>query len=106
MSAAEVKDVIRDFAQAASNAIDAGFDGIELHGDNGYLIEQFLNPLVNDRTDEYRSDTLENRSRFLLEAVDSVIERIGAQRTAVRLSPFGGYSKWVCTTTSRKPTYT
>jgi 2,4-dienoyl-CoA reductase-like NADH-dependent reductase (Old Yellow Enzyme family) len=86
----EVKAVIRDFAQAAANAIDAGFDGIELHGANGYLIEQFLNPLVNDRTDEYRSDTLENRSRFLLEVVDSVIERIGAQRTAIRLSPFGG----------------
>ncbi len=86
----EVKEVIRDFAQAAANAIDAGFDGIELHGANDYLIEQFLNPLVNDRTDEYRSDTLENRARFLLEVVDSVIERIGAQRTAIRLSPFGG----------------
>lgn len=86
----EVKAVIRDFAQAAANAIEAGFDGIELHGANGYLIEQFVNPLVNDRTDEYRSDTLENRSRFLLEVVDSVIEAIGAQRTAIRLSPFGG----------------
>jgi 2,4-dienoyl-CoA reductase-like NADH-dependent reductase (Old Yellow Enzyme family) len=90
LSTDEVKSVIRDFSQAAVNAIDAGFDGIELHGANGYLIEQFLNPLVNDRTDVYRSDTIENRSRFLLEVVDSVIERIGAQRTAIRLSPFGG----------------
>ncbi|KIK89312.1 alkene reductase [Pseudomonas sp. AO-1] len=90
LSTQEVKAVIRDFAQAAANAMEAGFDGIELHGANGYLIEQFLNPLVNDRTDEYRADTVESRSRFLLEVVDSVIDRIGAQRTAVRLSPFGG----------------
>lgn len=86
----EVKAVIQDFAAAAGNAIEAGFDGVELHGANSYLIEQFLNPLVNDRSDEYRSDTLENRTRFLLEAVDAVIARIGAARTAVRLSPYGG----------------
>lgn len=86
----EVKSVIQDFARAAGSAIDAGFDGVELHGANGYLIEQFLNPLVNDRTDQYRGDTIENRVRFLLEAVDTVIEKIGAPRTAVRLSPYGG----------------
>lgn len=90
LSTQEVRAVIEDFSQAAANAMDAGFDGIELHGANGYLIEQFLNPLVNDRTDEYRSDTVENRARFLLDVVDSVIERIGAKRTAIRLSPFGG----------------
>ncbi|PTQ07440.1 alkene reductase [Sphingomonas oleivorans] len=90
LSTEEVRGVIEDFAQAAANAIEAGFDGIELHGANGYLIEQFLNPLVNDRTDEYRGDTLEGRTRFLLEAVDAVIERIGAKRTAIRLSPYGG----------------
>ncbi|MFT7774062.1 alkene reductase [Roseateles sp.] len=90
LSTAEVRGVIRDFAVAAERAIEAGFDGIELHGANGYLIEQFLNPLVNDRTDEYRSDTIENRSRFLLETVAAVADRIGADRTAVRLSPYGG----------------
>jgi len=86
----EVRGVIKDFAKAARNAIDAGFDGIELHGANGYLIEQFLNPRVNDRTDAYRGDTLEGRSRFLLETLDAVIAEIGARRTAVRLSPYGG----------------
>lgn len=90
LSTEEVKAVIHDFAQAADNAMQAGFDGIELHGANGYLIEQFLNPLVNDRTDQYRSDTLENRTRFLLEVVDVVSERIGADHTALRLSPYGG----------------
>lgn len=90
LSTEEVRGVIADFAQAAANAVEAGFDGIELHGANGYLIEQFLNPLVNDRTDAYRGDTLEGRTRFLLEAVDAVIARIGADKTAIRLSPYGG----------------
>ncbi|ATN34380.1 alkene reductase [Rhizobium sp. ACO-34A] len=90
LSTTEVHGVIDDFAQAAANAVEAGFDGVELHGANGYLIEQFINPLVNDRTDAYRGDTLEGRTRFLLEAMDAVIARIGATKTAVRLSPFGG----------------
>jgi 2,4-dienoyl-CoA reductase-like NADH-dependent reductase (Old Yellow Enzyme family) len=90
LSTAETRGVIADFAKAATNAIEAGFDGVELHGANGYLIEQFLNPLVNDRTDEFRGDTLEGRTRFLMEAVDAVIARVGAERTAVRLSPYGG----------------
>lgn len=86
----EVYCVIADFAEAAANAIAAGFDGVELHGANGYLIEQFLNPTVNDRTDEFRGDTLEGRTRFVLAAIDAVIARIGAERTAIRLSPYGG----------------
>lgn len=90
LSTDEVRGVISDFAAAAGNAIEAGFDGVELHGANGYLIEQFLNPLVNDRTDAYRGDTLEGRVRFLLEVVDAVVARIGAERTAIRLSPYGG----------------
>jgi 2,4-dienoyl-CoA reductase-like NADH-dependent reductase (Old Yellow Enzyme family) len=90
LSTDEVRGVIADFAAAAGNAIEAGFDGVELHGANGYLIEQFLNPLVNDRTDAYRGDTLEGRVRFLLEVVDAVVARIGAERTAIRLSPYGG----------------
>lgn len=90
LTTAEVHGVISDFAQAATNAIEAGFDGVELHGANGYLIEQFLNPQVNDRSDEYRGDTLEGRTRFVLKAVDAVIARVGAKRTAIRLSPYGG----------------
>lgn len=90
LSTEEVPGVIDDFAEAAANAVEAGFDGVELHGANGYLIEQFINPLVNDRTDAYRGDTLEGRTRFLLETIDAVIARIGAAKTSVRLSPFGG----------------
>lgn len=90
LSTEEVGGVIADFAKAARNAVDAGFDGVELHGANGYLVEQFMNPLVNDRTDAYRGDTLEGRVRFLVEAVDAVIESIGPERTAIRLSPYGG----------------
>lgn len=90
LSTEEVCGVVGDFAQAAANADEAGFDGVEIHGANGYLIEQFLNPLVNDRTDAYRGDTLEGRTRFLFETIDAVIKAIGTARTAVRLSPFGG----------------
>jgi 2,4-dienoyl-CoA reductase-like NADH-dependent reductase (Old Yellow Enzyme family) len=85
----EVGRVVQEFANAASNAIAAGFDGVEIHGANGYLIEQFLNPLVNDRTDRYAADTLENRTRFVLEVADAVIARVGREKTAIRLSPFG-----------------
>ena len=84
----EVKEIIQDFAVAAKNAIKAGFDGVELHGANGYLMEQFLNPHVNDRKDEY-GGTLKNRSRFLLEAIDACIEAIGADKVGIRLSPYG-----------------
>jgi 2,4-dienoyl-CoA reductase-like NADH-dependent reductase (Old Yellow Enzyme family) len=85
----EVERVVGDFANAASNAIEAGFDGVEIHGANGYLIEQFLNPGVNDRSDRYAADTMENRLRFVLEVVDAAIARIGRERVAIRLSPFG-----------------
>lgn len=90
LTTGEVYGVIADFAEAAANAVLAGFDGVELHGANGYLIEQFLNPTVNDRTDEFRGDTLEGRTRFVLAALDAVIARIGADKTAIRLSPYGG----------------
>ena len=92
MSTAEVQQTVQDFAQAAANAIEAGFDGIEIHSANGYLLEQFLNPQVNDRTDQYGADTLENRCRFVLEIVDAVIKRIGAQRTGIRFSPWGNFN--------------
>lgn len=89
LSTAEVGRVVQDFAQAASNAIEAGFDGVEIHGANGYLLEQFLNPLVNDRNDKYAADTLENRLRFVFEVVDAVVARIGKQRVGIRISPYG-----------------
>ncbi|MBG0510851.1 alkene reductase [Agrobacterium sp. MOPV5] len=85
----EVRRVVNDFADAAANADRAGFDGVEIHGANGYLLEQFLNPTVNDRTDRYGAATLEDRTRFLLEVVDAAIERIGSNRVAIRLSPYG-----------------
>ncbi|WP_144271874.1 alkene reductase [Paraburkholderia bannensis] len=85
----EVARVVEDFAQAAENAIQAGFDGVEIHGANGYLFEQFMNPLVNDRTDRYSADIIENRLRFTLEVVDAVTARIGAKRVGIRISPYG-----------------
>lgn len=89
LTSGEVKQVVKDFANAAANAVEAGFDGVELHGANGYLIEQFLNPFINDRTDEY-GGSLVNRSRFLLEAIDASIAEIGAEKVAIRLTPYGG----------------
>ncbi len=85
----EISRVVADFADAAANAVEAGFDGVEIHSANGYLFEQFLNPTVNDRTDRYAADTMENRLRFVLEVVDAVIARIGVARVGIRLSPFG-----------------
>ncbi|MFC7738626.1 alkene reductase [Roseomonas sp. GCM10028921] len=83
----EMARVAADFATAARNAGAAGFDGVELHGANGYLFEQFLNPVLNDRTDRY-GGSLENRARLLLETVDALIAAIGANRVGVRLAPF------------------
>ncbi len=85
----EVARVVQDFANAAANAIEAGFDGVEIHGANGYLLEQFLNPLVNDRTDQYGADTMDNRLRFALDVVDAVVAKIGRERVGIRLSPYG-----------------
>ena len=85
----EVARVVRDFATAAQNAVDAGFDGVEIHGANGYLVEQFLNPLVNDRTDAYGAGTMENRLRFTLAVVDAVVAQIGKDKVGIRLSPYG-----------------
>ncbi|GAB4045780.1 alkene reductase [Spirosoma litoris] len=88
MTQADIKATIQEFIQAAKNAVEAGFDGIELHGANGYLIEQFLSPRSNQRTDEY-GGAIENRARFLLEIVAGSIEAIGADKVGLRLSPFG-----------------
>jgi N-ethylmaleimide reductase len=83
----EIHQIISDFRKAARNAIDAGFDGVEIHGANGYLIDQFLRTTSNTRTDEY-GGSRENRLRFLKELVTAVAEEIGADRTAIRLAPF------------------
>lgn len=88
LETAEVARVVEDFAQAATNAIEAGFDGVEIHGANGYLIEQFLNPTVNERTDQYTGATIKGRIRFALEVVDAVVARVGKNRVGIRLSPF------------------
>ncbi|MCL9782004.1 alkene reductase [Vibrio sp. S4M6] len=85
----EIEQLVLDYAQAASNAIEAGFDGVEIHGANGYLIDQFLHYNSNIRTDEYGS-TPENMTRFPLQVIDAIIEKIGGHRTALRLSP-GAY---------------
>jgi N-ethylmaleimide reductase len=85
----EVGRVVQDFAQAAANAIEAGFEGVEIHGANGYLLEQFLNPQVNDRTDRYGAQNLDDRLRFVFEVVDAVCARIGADRVGIRISPYG-----------------
>jgi N-ethylmaleimide reductase len=85
----DIPRVVEDFAKAADNAVRAGFDGVEIHGANGYLIEQFINGAVNDRTDRYGGDSVENRARFALDVVDACIARIGAHRVGIRLSPFG-----------------
>ncbi|AOR73128.1 alkene reductase [Burkholderia stabilis] len=89
LSTEEVPRVVEDFANAAANAVEAGFDGVEIHGANGYLFEQFLNPKVNDRRDRYSADTMENRLRFTLDVLDAVVARIGRERVGIRLSPYG-----------------
>ncbi|KAH9781312.1 12-oxophytodienoate reductase 2 [Citrus sinensis] len=86
----EIPQIVNDFRLAARNAIEAGFDGIELHGAHGYLIDQFMKDQVNDRTDQY-GGSLENRCRFALEIVEAVSNEIGADRVGIRLSPFANY---------------
>ena len=84
----EIKNIVKDYKQAALNAKKAGFDGVEIHGANGYLIDQFLHENTNLRNDEYGGN-IENRMRFLLEVVDACIEVWGSPRVGVHLSPRG-----------------
>ena len=88
LETSEIPGVIDAYRQAARNALKAGFDGVEIHGANGYLIEQFLQSHTNLRTDQYGGST-ENRTRFLMEVTQAVIEVWGADRVGVRLSPYG-----------------
>lgn len=80
--------VKEEFVQAAKNAITAGFDGVELHGANGYLLEQFLSPHSNQRTDAY-GGSVDNRIRFVVEVTTAVAEAIGKDKTGIRISPYG-----------------
>jgi NADPH2 dehydrogenase len=83
-----IQTIIKDYVTAARNSIDAGFDGVEIHGANGYLIDQFLSPDVNHRTDEY-GGSVENRSRFGIEVTSAIIKAIGdSAKVGIRLSPW------------------
>ncbi|KAF1916019.1 hypothetical protein BDU57DRAFT_448480 [Ampelomyces quisqualis] len=91
MSEENIKEAIGDYAAAARNAIGAGFDGVEIHGANGYLPDQFLQTTCNKRTDNW-GGSIENRARFHLEVTKAVIAAIGADRTAIRLSPYSDFN--------------
>ncbi|RVH26426.1 alkene reductase [Sinorhizobium meliloti] len=82
----EIPGIVEDFRRAAANAIDAGFDGVEVHGANGYLLDQFLRETANVRTDAY-GGSIENRAWLLVEVTAAVANEIGAQRTGIRISP-------------------
>ncbi len=87
LSEAEIAATVQDYARAAANAMAAGFDGVEIHGANGYLVDQFLRDTSNRRTDGW-GGPIENRVRFLREVVGAVAAEIGAERTGIRLSPW------------------
>ncbi|KAF8175731.1 hypothetical protein K438DRAFT_1908796 [Mycena galopus ATCC 62051] len=86
----EINEYVQLYAQAAKNAIEAGFDGVEIHGASGYLPHQFLHDECNKRTDDY-GGSIENRARFVLEIVDAVVSVVGAEKTAIRLSPWNHF---------------
>ena len=90
LTVSEIKDIVNDFRQGAINAKAAGFDGVEIHGANGYLIDQFLRESANQRTDEY-GGSLENRARFLTEVLEAVTEVMGSGRVGLRLSPLNSF---------------
>jgi len=82
---------VEDYRQAAKNALDAGFDGVEIHSANGYLLDQFLRDGTNKRTDRY-GGTFENRARFLLEVTEAIVTVWGVERVGIRLSPSGTFN--------------
>lgn len=88
MTAEDLVQTKAEFVAAAKNAVEAGFDGLELHAANGYLLEQFLSPVSNIRTDSY-GGSIENRCRFVLEVAAEVVAAVGKEKTGIRLSPFG-----------------
>ena len=87
----EIQDFIKDYATAAKNAVEgAGFDGVEVHGANGYLVDQFSQDVSNKRTDRW-GGSVENRGRFAVEVTKAVVEAVGADKTGIRLSPFSTF---------------
>ncbi|KAK2974090.1 hypothetical protein RJ640_020446 [Escallonia rubra] len=90
LSTDEIPQVVNDFKVAARHAMEAGFDGVEIHGAHGYLVDQFMKDQINDRTDRY-GGSMENRCRFALEIVEAISNEIGADRVGIRLSPFANY---------------
>lgn len=91
MSDADIKSALQEYVQAAKNAVAAGFDGVELHAANGYLLEQFLRPNSNIRTDRY-GGSIENRARFVVDVAAATAEAIGKDKVGIRLSPFGVFN--------------
>ena len=91
MNEQDIAQAINEYAAASKLAVEAGFDGVELHAANGYLIEQFLNPHVNDRKDAWGKDSA-GRNRFALEVTRAVVDAIGAERVGIRLSPYGVFN--------------
>ncbi|MFM0335372.1 alkene reductase [Paraburkholderia fungorum] len=88
----EVSALVDTFSHAFANAREAGFDGVEIHGANGYLFDQFMNSVLNTRTDRYGGLSVEDRTRFLVEVVEAAVREWGPGRVGVRLSPFGKYN--------------
>ena len=87
----EISEYVEFYAQAAENAVHkAGFDGVEIHGANGYLVDQFLQDVSNIRTDKY-GGSVENRARFALEVLDAVVKRVGPKKVGLRMSPWSPY---------------
>ena len=95
LTEAEIAQTVKDYANAASNAMAAGFDGVEIHGANGYLIDQFLQPCTNQRTDKY-GGSIENRLRFLKEILGAVTAVVPKERVWIRLSPNGAFQEMGC----------
>ncbi|MGC4081942.1 MAG: alkene reductase [Vicinamibacterales bacterium] len=91
LSTSEIAETVAEFATAARLAREAGFDGVEIHGANGYLVEQFLNANVNTRTDEY-GGSIDNRNRFALDVAAAMADAIGPERVGIRLSPYGAFN--------------
>lgn len=91
MTLEEIEQEQNGYVQSSINAIEAGFDGVELHGANGYLIDQFINTASNKRNDTY-GGSKENRSRFAIEVAQKVADAIGPEKTAIRLSPYGVFN--------------
>jgi N-ethylmaleimide reductase len=91
LEAGEIREIVEQFRAGAKNAEMAGFDGVEIHGGNGYLLDQFTRDGANRRTDEY-GGSVENRSRFPLEVVDAVVDVWGADRVGYRISPYQAYN--------------